>query len=86
VFLVYGEWECPESTVLSEDQRLPRDWRILDNNRRKILFIDDTDRAKVDKLTAWFAVRSKAKVFDEIDFDRGCDGCGHKGSRRIQHS
>ncbi len=29
-----------------------------------------TDRAEVSKLTGWSSKRSKAKVFDEIDFDQ----------------
>jgi hypothetical protein len=49
---------------------MPWDWRLLDNERCEIPFISITNRADVSKLTTWSRERSKAKVFDKIDFDQ----------------
>ncbi len=52
VFRVPGEWEYSESTILFEDQRIPRDWRILASDHCEIPFIDEAARAEVDKMIA----------------------------------
>jgi hypothetical protein len=39
VFRVSREWECSDSTVPTEDQRMPWDWRLLENKQREIPYI-----------------------------------------------
>jgi hypothetical protein len=68
-FWVSGEWECPEGTVLPENRRMPRTWRLLWPDRYEPPSINITDQEDVKRMCDWTEERVKAKKFEKIDFN-----------------
>jgi hypothetical protein len=68
-FRVYGEWECPEGTLLPENRRMPRTWQLLRPDRSENPSLSISDQEDVKKISDWSAVRVKAEKFEEVDFD-----------------
>jgi hypothetical protein len=71
IFRVSGEWECPHNVVLSEDQRVPREWRPLEDDLKIHPDLSATQKDEIAKMIAYSA--DPANWVDEksagIDFD-----------------
>jgi hypothetical protein len=68
-FQVSEEWECPEGTVLRNDQRMSRVWKKLGLERCEAPEISISERADVQEMTDWSMAKLKAENFDDINFD-----------------
>jgi hypothetical protein len=66
---VSGEWECPEGTLLPENRRMSRTWKLLRPDRSEPPSLSTSDQEDVKKISDWSAVRVKSEKFDEVDFD-----------------
>jgi hypothetical protein len=62
-------WECLEDTVLPENHRMPRTWRLLRPHLCEPPSIIITDREDVGRISDWSAARVKAEKFEGIDFN-----------------